>query len=484
MTQTDSYFSQTQPIRALEARFLREASRGRGGPLPRTTDLFRYAFSVAKLERLRTGTRDVDLFEEVAPFRHWLAEQLEYFIDLDRKQAIPWNDVTAFGGSVVSRLTEVRNAILARHSGRFDEDRLEAELRQRRLVLVLGGGGGSGYAHLGLFAVLSELGVSPSLIVGSSMGALVGLFRAAMREYDPMTTALALPRPSEFGRVFAPYRGFSRFGFPGTLEIKARSVGREIFANLLGTEIPQISELPIPFRALGTGLRTGIGLAISEVERDIERARTALSPFALRRRVALFSGIVRTMIARPRFLSEVVFGGPGLRDFNAVDAVGFSCAVPGILHYDIYAREDDTIHQLQNLFAERQIFRMTDGGVANNVASRVAWDAVHAGDIRTRNTFILAADAFAPLVNRNALFIPAQQLARTNVSANRAYSDHHITYQRPPSPAKVLQSFEGLQEIIARVRVELEPQRPLLSLALSPLPRWDVLRDDFLAAQR
>jgi len=48
-----------------------------------------------------------------------------------------------------------------------------------RLALVLGSGGPRGYAHLGVLRVLEQAGIRPDLIVGSSVGALIGAFWAS-----------------------------------------------------------------------------------------------------------------------------------------------------------------------------------------------------------------------------------------------------------------------------------------------------------------
>ena len=44
----------------------------------------------------------------------------------------------------------------------------------KKLALVLGGGAAKGYAHIGVIKVLEQYGIKPDLIVGTSMGALVG----------------------------------------------------------------------------------------------------------------------------------------------------------------------------------------------------------------------------------------------------------------------------------------------------------------------
>ena len=47
-----------------------------------------------------------------------------------------------------------------------------------RLALVLGSGGPRGYAHIGALKVLEEAGIQPDLVVGSSVGSLIGAFWA------------------------------------------------------------------------------------------------------------------------------------------------------------------------------------------------------------------------------------------------------------------------------------------------------------------
>lgn len=473
-----SQFTQIQPFRQLERRLVRERAELPWGHL----EVLRYALGIARLSYVKSEAGDVDVFEMVAPFRHWLLEQLSYFADPDGEQPIDWRGVEGLIPETTRRVDAVRTALLEHHVNDFSVDRFELEVTRKALVLVLGGGGGSGYSHLGAFAVIAELGLTPELIVGSSMGAMLGLFRAQEKTYDPMATALALPRPSELGSVFSPYRGFSRYGFPGTMELKGRSIGREVFENMVGRDIPTIDQLAIPYRAIGTGLRTGIGLALSDVERDIARASGGRSPLRVRRRFALFAGIIRQMLENPRFLKEMVFGSdPGLERFNAIDAMGFSCAVPGIIHYDIWGEHDPHASALAEVMARHRLFRVTDGGAVSNVACRAAWKCVQRGEIGTRNSFILAFDAFAPVVNLNAPFYPFQQLVRRSVLLNRPYSDHLISYRQPPSPVKLLASFEALQQVIARTRSQLKPERPFIEAMMRPVPRWGILENRVVA---
>jgi NTE family protein len=51
--------------------------------------------------------------------------------------------------------------------------------KRPKIAVVLGSGGPRGYAHIGVIKVLEEAGIKPDLIVGSSVGALIGAFWAS-----------------------------------------------------------------------------------------------------------------------------------------------------------------------------------------------------------------------------------------------------------------------------------------------------------------
>src|SRR5215212_1158243 len=67
--------------------------------------------------------------------------------------------------------------------------------RPVRTALVLSGGGAKGLAHIGVLRVLDSLGVRPNLVVGSSMGAIVGAMYASGytgREIDSLAHSIPL----------------------------------------------------------------------------------------------------------------------------------------------------------------------------------------------------------------------------------------------------------------------------------------------------
>ena len=79
--------------------------------------------------------------------------------------------------------------------------RAQALSRPVRVAWVLSSGGPRGFAHVGVLKALEELGLQPELIVGASVGALVGSLRAAgMRAAAIETLALEL-QPVNLARL-------------------------------------------------------------------------------------------------------------------------------------------------------------------------------------------------------------------------------------------------------------------------------------------
>ncbi|WP_296244432.1 MULTISPECIES: patatin-like phospholipase family protein [unclassified Psychrobacter] len=52
-------------------------------------------------------------------------------------------------------------------------------INQPKVALVLGGGGAKGFAHIGVIKALEENGITPTLVVGTSVGSLVGSLYAS-----------------------------------------------------------------------------------------------------------------------------------------------------------------------------------------------------------------------------------------------------------------------------------------------------------------
>ena len=73
-----------------------------------------------------------------------------------------------------------------------------------KIALVLGSGGPRGFAHIGVLKALEANGITPDLIVGSSVGSVVGaLYAAGMsaRELDSLAQELHILRFFEWGML-------------------------------------------------------------------------------------------------------------------------------------------------------------------------------------------------------------------------------------------------------------------------------------------
>src|SRR5437764_11209908 len=71
----------------------------------------------------------------------------------------------------------------------------KARRKAHKIALVLGGGGLKGFAHIGVFRALQEMGIEPTVVAGTSIGALIGAAYARGMPVDEMADrARALKR--------------------------------------------------------------------------------------------------------------------------------------------------------------------------------------------------------------------------------------------------------------------------------------------------
>jgi NTE family protein len=147
-----------------------------------------------------------------------------------------------------------------------------------KLVLVLSGGGARGFAHIGALRVLEELDIAPDLIVGTSMGSVVGGLYAAGWSPDEIEELVKTINWEEIftDRLERKYRSFrrkqddypvmiqGRLHFDGLrlvlppgvidgqrLDLVLRSV------EALSPTAANFDDLPIPFRAVASNIATG-----------------------------------------------------------------------------------------------------------------------------------------------------------------------------------------------------------------------------------
>ncbi|MHA2610839.1 MAG: patatin-like phospholipase family protein [bacterium JZ-2024 1] len=117
-----------------------------------------------------------------------------------------------------------------------------------KFTLVLGGGGAKGYAHLGVLQALEEYGRKPALVVGTSMGALIGFLYCTG---NPLSTIIA--EVEKINRIaffrlagFSPWSGMWLFSLKG-LERRLRGA----------TGDPLLENLPIKLCTVAVEAHTG-----------------------------------------------------------------------------------------------------------------------------------------------------------------------------------------------------------------------------------
>ena len=147
-----------------------------------------------------------------------------------------------------------------------------------KLVLVLSGGGARGFAHIGVIRVLEELQIAPDLIVGTSMGSIIGGLYAAGWSPDDMED---LVRSVDWDQIFTdrverrdrsfrrkqddrPVMIQGRLHFEGLKPTLPSGVigGQRLELMLrvieaLSPKSEDFDDLPIPFRAVAADIATG-----------------------------------------------------------------------------------------------------------------------------------------------------------------------------------------------------------------------------------
>jgi NTE family protein len=220
---------------------------------------------------------------------------------------------------------------------------LEPAQRTDSVAVVLSGGGAHGLAHIGVLEVLDSLGVRPTLVVGTSMGAVIGaLYASGMsgRQIDSVVRQLPLEElfrrsPSmtfvNSGDLAAPIVTFTpafvveQLGTTVRLQSPAareRQINALLDGVLLGPNLAaagDFSRLPIPFVAVATDIRTRAPVLLDRGDlAQAVRASAAIpvvfAPVALDEQMLIDGGLsanVPVGVARARGAQRMIVSDVG-----------------------------------------------------------------------------------------------------------------------------------------------------------------------------
>jgi len=125
-----------------------------------------------------------------------------------------------------------------------DAPRFEPDAAARRVALVLAAGGPRGFAHVGVLRALDELGLRPDLVVGASVGALMGSAFAAGLPIDRIE---ALAFDFDFQRL-------ARWSPGAGVQMDGRRIA-SMLREAIG--VARIEDLRTPLAVVATDLASG-----------------------------------------------------------------------------------------------------------------------------------------------------------------------------------------------------------------------------------
>lgn len=439
----------------------------------------RYAFGLARLTAFapgaaRQGTNEARpsvlvAAEGIAKLRQRLLDRLGPVLRTQLESGAQLIRARRWLAKLRPEIAETRAALLRHHRNDFSIGELDAEIGHKTLVVVAGGGGGAGYIYLGAFQALDRVGLVPGLLVGSSMGSVIGLFRARERKPD-FRSHIKLATSLDPERVFRFVGLNRRYGLPGIMRLFLQHSIGETFRFPDGTGY-RLQDLEIPFVPVVAGVRPDALRAPPDEWGEQQHLGGVQRP----NKLALSAQIGRQLVQLARFLTPVAVKEIGLgaddltRGANAVDAVGFSAAIPGILHYDV-TRDDPPMLDILDAVMERdEVVALVDGGVAANVPAALAWRMVQEGRIGTRNAYIFAWDSFAPRLTLSQGWLwPVMRLVQMQLAEQERYASRLLQFDKTLSPVTLLPGRALLERVMAEGRRQTEAIFPEVQAVMEP----------------
>lgn len=466
----DALRAQVRPFEEAEVALVRDVVSSPAWLSEADEASVRYALNLARTTQVRAPDgSDVDLGEFLAPYRD---EVLALVPSLTGGGGIDREALARAAPNVAAHAQAWRARALAAFDGSLPASALDREVCEKALVLVCGGGGGVAWSYLGAFALLEQYDLSPRLLAGTSMGAVLLLFRARRVRWNADEVGGAV-KGLTFKSLFRVLHGESRYGLPAAMRLYLRAAIGEFLKGPDGHPLT-LGQLAIPLIVAVTGIRNGaLPRDPSYYEHLLDLQGREPRPNVLSRIASdVFQAVGELIVQRDRFARIYLGADEETRAFDAIDAVGFSSALPGVIHYDV-VRDDERMHAMLRALLERHgVFRLVDGGLVDNLPARAAWGAVQRGAVGTRNAFVLALEGFGPKLTQ-PLWFGLEQLAAQNVARNRPFVHHLRSFQRVLSPLEVVPDEGDLQLAIQSGKSELHPDMAFIARMCRPFPAID-----------
>lgn len=367
-----------------------------------------------------------------------------------------------------------RLELLSLFSTRLPKESLDDATRRRPLALTLSGGGGTSYVFVGAFHALEESGLIPKVITGSSMGAILGAYRCRTKNFS-FEGLDALVEKTSWSKIAQPYNGPSRFGVPATFRLYLRDVVGHEFEQ--DGEFLRLKDLAIPLRVCVAGLSSASAPKEEELQRYahlLDRAKSGELKSQAKSKSII--SIIMEFAQKP--LKAIYLGRDDLtKEFDVLDAIGFSAAIPGIFHYDILRNDPRMVNLVTSLFEREGIIRLIDGGFVDNLPAREAIRAVNDGCCDGFDPFVVSLDGFTPGINRHIFFYPIMRFAVENSRDGHEVSHLSVIFKHVLSPLHLVPTRETLLYAIKHGYSEFAPHLPFIRKMVGPIPEPSWLKE-------
>jgi len=288
------------------------------------------------------------------------------------------------------------------------------------------------------------------------MGAILGAYRARKKNFE-LRELRNLVAPLSWKHMLLKNFDGHRFGIPAAYRLYLREViGHEFESN---GAFMRIKDLAIPFRACWAGLSEfqldpADANLLHETDNRKLNITKAVADYAKRPVKAIYIGANETT-----------------KEFDVLDTVAFSSAVPGLIHYDIVRDDPRMISLVEELLKKQGVLRVIDGGLADNLPSEQAYLAVQENsDTLEKDPIVLALDSFSPNYRKHLMFLPLMKMAEKTSQRGRAAADMNLAFKKIISPLSIVPTPEELMQAVEWGQEEIKPHMRCLRKLIGPIP--------------